>query len=129
MPRMVAWSCSRRPRNTTATWDARCPDSHRARNFRCEASRSLGRACESEPGTFNRIKSDTIGIGGMGEWLKPAVLKTVSGETRSGVRIPLPPPTYLFYNQLVNTYFTRYCGEIATRSWRGGLKWREEGDP
>ena len=30
--------------------------------------------------------------GGMGEWLKPAVLKTVYGETRSGVRIPLPPP-------------------------------------
>ena len=31
----------------------------------------------------------------MGEWLKPAVLKTVSGATRSGVRIPLPPPLYL----------------------------------
>ena len=33
-----------------------------------------------------------FGSGGMGEWLKPAVLKTVNGETRSGVRIPLPPP-------------------------------------
>ena len=31
----------------------------------------------------------------MGEWLKPAVLKTVSGVTRSGVRIPLPPPLQL----------------------------------
>ena len=30
----------------------------------------------------------------MGEWLKPAVLKTVSVERRSGVRIPLPPPFY-----------------------------------
>ena len=29
----------------------------------------------------------------MGEWLIPAVLKTVNGETRSGVRIPLPPPS------------------------------------
>jgi hypothetical protein len=29
----------------------------------------------------------------MAEWLKAAVLKTVSGVTRSGVRIPLPPPT------------------------------------
>src|ERR1035438_9621920 len=38
------------------------------------------------------MKSDTMGTGGMGEWLKPAVLKTVSGVTRSGVRIPLPPP-------------------------------------
>ena len=28
----------------------------------------------------------------MGEWLIPAVLKTVDGETRPGVRIPLPPP-------------------------------------
>ena len=37
-------------------------------------------------------KSGKIENGGMGEWLKPAVLKTVSGVTRSGVRIPLPPP-------------------------------------
>ena len=29
----------------------------------------------------------------MGERLKPAVLKTVSLERGSGVRIPLPPPT------------------------------------
>jgi hypothetical protein len=28
----------------------------------------------------------------MGERFKPAVLKTVDGETRPGVRIPLPPP-------------------------------------
>jgi hypothetical protein len=37
--------------------------------------------------------------GGMAERLKAAVLKTVNGVTRSGVRIPLPPPKYLFYNQ------------------------------
>src|ERR1700729_489275 len=30
--------------------------------------------------------------GGMGEWLKPAVLKTVCVERGTGVRIPLPPP-------------------------------------
>ena len=35
----------------------------------------------------------------MGEWLKPAVLKTVSGVTRSGVRIPLPPPGLLIQNR------------------------------
>ena len=40
------------------------------------------------------LNLDKIEIGGMGEWLKPAVLKTVSGVTRSGVRIPLPPPLY-----------------------------------
>ena len=30
--------------------------------------------------------------GGVGEWLKPAVLKTVRLERVSGVRIPPPPP-------------------------------------
>ena len=35
--------------------------------------------------------------GGMGEWLKPAVLKTVSPERGSGVRIPLPPPGSGFF--------------------------------
>src|SRR5580698_9569953 len=35
---------------------------------------------------------DKLGIGGMGEWLKPAVLKTVEPERVPGVRIPLPPP-------------------------------------
>jgi hypothetical protein len=38
------------------------------------------------------MKSDTIVDGGMAEWFKAAVLKTVDGETRPGVRIPLPPP-------------------------------------
>jgi hypothetical protein len=28
----------------------------------------------------------------VGEWLKPAVLKTVRPERASGVRIPPPPP-------------------------------------
>lgn len=32
-------------------------------------------------------------IGGMAEWLKAAVLKTVKGESSSRVRIPLPPHT------------------------------------
>ena len=31
-------------------------------------------------------------------------------------RIPLPPPNYRFYNQCFSVHFTRYCGEIATRS-------------
>ncbi len=54
-----------------------------------------------------------MGIGGMGEWLKPAVLKTVSGVTRSGVRIPLPPPIYLSYNQSFRVFWA--C------NYRGGL--------
>ena len=52
----------------------------------------------AEPGSdsaLKQMKLGRIGTGGMGEWLKPAVLKTVSGVTRSGVRIPLPPPSYL----------------------------------
>ena len=35
-----------------------------------------------------------IGSGGVAEWLKAAVLKTVRPERVSGVRIP-PPPPYL----------------------------------
>ena len=40
----------------------------------------------------NLWKSSKIGSGGMAERSKAAVLKTVSGVTHSGVRIPLPPP-------------------------------------
>jgi hypothetical protein len=36
----------------------------------------------------------------MGERFKPAVLKTVDGETRPGVRIPLPPPLQLWWRVL-----------------------------
>ena len=32
------------------------------------------------------------GLGGVAEWLKAPVLKTGNGATRSGVRIPPPPP-------------------------------------
>ena len=40
----------------------------------------------------------------MAEWLKAAVLKTVDGETRPGVRIPLPPPeNYLFHRWRAHT--------------------------
>ena len=42
----------------------------------------------------------------MAERSMAAVLKTVSGVTHSGVRIPLPPPFYLFF-------ISRYC--IARR--------------
>jgi hypothetical protein len=42
----------------------------------------------------------------MAEWLKAAVLKTVDGETRPGVRIPLPPPLQLIVvNALIRTDF------------------------
>jgi hypothetical protein len=52
-------------------------------------------------------ESDKIRSGGMGEWLKPAVLKTVSGVTRSGVRIPLPPPPIKFRMFSYLAYFPR----------------------
>ena len=51
---------------------------------------------EPPAGVFPRVASPARNTkasrGGMGEWLKPAVLKTVSLERGSGVRIPLPPP-------------------------------------
>jgi hypothetical protein len=42
--------------------------------------------CETEQESVRLV------AGGMAEWLKAAVLKTVSVGRRSGVRIPLPPP-------------------------------------
>jgi hypothetical protein len=45
--------------------------------------------------TFQLAESGKIMSGGMAEWLKAAVLKTVELERVPGVRIPLPPPTYL----------------------------------
>ena len=45
--------------------------------------------------------------GGMGERLKPAVLKTVSRESGTGVQIPLPPPDYILRFQLVDALPSR----------------------
>jgi hypothetical protein len=53
------------------------------------------------------MKSDTIVDGGMAEWFKAAVLKTVDGETRPGVRIPLPPPTTTYCSRC--TYKNSNC--------------------
>src|ERR1017187_9378669 len=51
----------------------------------------------------------------MGEWLKPAVLKTVSGVTRSGVRIPLPPPYTKEPAVLARGPATTLCSPYAFR--------------
>jgi hypothetical protein len=40
---------------------------------------------------FSAFSLLELEIGGMGEWLKPAVLKTAVRGTVPGVRIPLPP--------------------------------------
>jgi hypothetical protein len=65
----------------------------------------LSRVERGSDSAVKRMKSGRIGIGGMGEWLKPAVLKTVSGVTRSGVRIPLPPPFISFVMCILLTTF------------------------
>jgi hypothetical protein len=58
----------------------------------------------------------------MGEWLKPAVLKTVSGVTRSGVRIPLPPfhSRHLFSNYLTGFLSVHRVGIPCVRAWQLG---------
>src|SRR5262249_8147944 len=48
-----------------------------------------------------KIRYAKTSRGGMGEWLKPAVLKTVCGVTRTGVRIPLPPPCFSYKSQRI----------------------------
>src|ERR1700719_1336670 len=62
----------------------------------------------------------------MAEWLKAAVLKTVSGVTRSGVRIPLLPPVYLFYYQILGREIDPSLPRLCPRPW---LNWSEEGNP
>ena len=54
----------------------------------------------------------------MGERLKPAVLKTVSLERGSGVRIPLPPP-FFRYLQRVRLQIQSVTGEpqIPPNPW------------
>jgi hypothetical protein len=54
----------------------------------------------------------------MAEWLKAAVLKTVSGVTHSGVRIPLPPPRYKSFsvNRLTEDNAAPASGLKKTRS-------------
>ncbi len=54
--------------------------------------RQLRRAKRNSGTLRDMAESVKIVNGGMAERLNAAVLKTVSGETRSGVRIPLPPP-------------------------------------
>ena len=52
---------------------------------------------QQQPVTISATVSERLAVshrGGMGEWLKPAVLKTVSPERGSRVRIPLPPPLF-----------------------------------
>jgi hypothetical protein len=53
----------------------------------------------------------------MGEWLKPAVLKTVDAERCPGVRIPLPPPFYPISMEAVN-HNTSSFSEFAPHAAR-----------
>ena len=63
---------------------------HEATERSCQRqARCAGAGTAASLTYYNRV------VGGMGEWLKPAVLKTVCGATRTGVRIPLPPPKIL----------------------------------
>ena len=54
--------------------------------------------------------------GGMAEWSKAAVLKTVSGATRSWVRIPVPPPFYIL----------QYTATIHLPEWKDKKNWTVE---
>src|SRR5215467_7908235 len=48
----------------------------------------------------------------MAEWLKAAVLKTVSGVTRSGVRIPLPPPCNILLPLALRIHLCPNCAHF-----------------
>ena len=78
-------------RNLWGAGAAGCPEGFLVRNSGCLRRSVNERAC-------HRLGYN--GLGGMAEWSKAAVLKTVSGATRSGVRIPLPPP-FIFCKLLI----------------------------
>ena len=56
-------------------------------------------------GTQSLAPSTQFPSGGMGERLKPAVLKTVSLARGSGVRIPLPPPAYRLARKHLTAFY------------------------
>ena len=58
----------------------------------------------------------------MGEWLKPAVLKTVCGATRTGVRIPLPPPYFLQLRSVPRIGGALPHGAYSNGTSNGGLE-------
>ena len=58
--------------------------------------------------------------GEMGEWLKPAVLKTVSAERCSGVRIPLSPPLFPFSPTNFRTRPRADHSSLASQQARAG---------
>ena len=51
--------------------------------------------CGAGRTTRGRMKGRRPLRGGMAEWLKAAVLKTVGRESVSWVRIPVPPPSFV----------------------------------
>ena len=55
-------------------------------------NQSAGRTGRNKVAEYSKLKGLPACRGGMGERLKPAVLKTVVLERVPGVRIPLPPP-------------------------------------
>ncbi len=58
----------------------------------------------------------------MAEWFKAAVLKTVDGETRPGVRIPLPPPLQLIVVVILTGTLRRWLPPhflSGTGAWLG----------
>ena len=58
----------------------------------------------------------TIKNGGVGERLKPAVLKTVEPERVPGVRIP-PPPPCKFHTPFLALFFCAVARALACGLW------------
>src|SRR5579863_620349 len=87
----------------TTVWGESVP----ANSRRLLLIKFLGQAARHDPPL-----QDIIENGGVGEWLKPAVLKTVRPERVSGVRIPPPPPDHGFVRTFHSSFF--FPGGIKT---------------
>src|SRR5882762_4462883 len=86
----------------------------RARTAPNEALESRRQQIGRELTEYAKIRS-----GGVGERLKPAVLKTVRPERVSGVQIP-PPPPYL-RNTIKTRVFTACYSRDTLFTWQGSI--------
>ena len=67
--------------------------------------------CKNVPRMYNIFRY--LQVGGMAEWLKAAVLKTVRGVTPSWVRILLPPPHPLAFGEQGSPILLEHLKPVA----------------
>ena len=102
---------------------ARLKEAPAGRNSRAPQQSALSSRAQKREGALDWGNSAVFPRGGMGERLIPAVLKTVVPERVPGVRIPLPPPVFVFGALEDDTEGLSIC-RIKTYSIRSAVRKR-----